>query len=189
MALEDMPPRLETLPDLMTAAKRLPVELERLLGLRFNNAVGVSDDAAKVLRGLAILGKPVPYGRIADLYGGGMINEDRLEHICTNPLVARCLTPAEGGAVSIFHATMTEYIVANMAPKTKQTLHRRAADLYAADLKANAHDLDALDRLPLHLWESGDDAAFLNASDNLVSEKHRLRLYRSGLRDLQNELE
>ena len=134
--------------------------------------------------GLAILGKPVSYARLADLYGGGMITDDRLEHICTDSRVTRCLTPADEGAVAIFHATMTEYILANTPPQTKQRLHHRAADLYAADLKANDGDLDALDRLPVHLWEAGDVEAFVGAVAHLDSLRRRTRLYRSQLRDL-----
>ncbi len=189
MALEDMPQRLKSLPELLAAAERMPPELVRLLGLRFRNAVKVSEDAAKVLRGLATIARPASYGRIADLYGGGTVSGERLEYVCVDPSVARCLTPAGNGTIAIFHAAMTEFILANMAPETKRRLHGRAAELYAADLSADAHDLDALDRLPVHLWEAGDDHSFLSAVNDLAATRSRLRLHRSALRDQRRALE
>jgi tetratricopeptide (TPR) repeat protein len=189
MALEDIPARRKTLPDLLEAARKMPPELERLLRLRFRNAVGVSDDAAKVLRALAILAKPATFGRISDLYKGGIVSEERLERVCADTLVARCLTRVAGGKLEIFHATMTEYILANMGDDTKRKMHRRAAELYEADLKANDHDLDALDRVTVHLWEAKEEQAFLRALDDLGRTRDRLRLYRSLLRDEQRAVE
>jgi tetratricopeptide (TPR) repeat protein len=185
MTLEALPGEPADISELLGLAHEMPRSFRQLLTRRYREAVEGRPNAIRLLVNLAILDRPASADRLAAMSRDEHVTAADMAAVCADPSVARCLRQDGGGLVALFHDVFADVVLGATDEGTRRAAHAGAGRLYEGDLEDDRFDIEALDRLPFHLHESGNTDAFLHCTAAVFAAKNHLGLLSSLRRDLE----
>jgi tetratricopeptide (TPR) repeat protein len=175
--------------EVLNAAVVAPRGFDEVMQQRWHDVLAIAEDAADVLRALAVLAAPTLLDALAGLLN---TSTDSVRRAAAHRAVQTLIKPRPplSTELEILHISCGEFILApaNTDVEQKKALHGRAAQMYADRLKVRPTDPQALVGVLRHLGDSGDHESLRVAVRHHVPEMGRLRLWRPALRAVEQAL-
>lgn len=150
-----------------TKAEMLPKDPQGIAASQWKEVRKVGPQAIRMFKAYAILSVPVPE-EVARAVGD--LDPDTWQSLTAHDYLGGLLRKEDGNR-AIYHAILADHVVDRIDGQERRTYHHRAAEVYRARLRAESQpDALAAERLPEHVLESGDKAAFIDTIVNVCTE-------------------